>query len=342
MLATGVDLKHSLCLLQGNTIQLSPLLGDLNHPELFTKVSVFLDSLTDVDMVACDLHPDLHSTLLASKLAERLNIPLVHLQHHHAHIAAVMAEFGLEQPVIGLAMDGYGYGTDGSAWGGECLFVHGAEMKRVGHLKSVAMPGGDAASREPWRMAVSWLDDIALSMQLFPGQPVEAVSRLCKSALTTTTSSAGRLFDAASAIILGHTHAAFEGEAAIRLEEQAKDRQDTLLLPYGIKAGVIDMSSVLHELAKRRLAGENVSVLAASFHTTLAKAFAELAKAKAIENSVKDMVLAGGCFLNQILEQRISNELEESGFKVWQSVQVARGDGGVALGQAWLAAVSSR
>ncbi len=337
VLALGVDLKHALCLSRDGNLQLSSLAGNLNVPEVYAATATFLDRLQGLDAVACDLHPDLHSTQLAMQLAERLNIPLIQLQHHHAHIAAVMAEHGLEQPVIGLAMDGFGYGSDGSAWGGECLYVNGAEMERSGHLKAVAMPGGDAASREPWRMAVSWLDDEALSGQLFPELPVTALSRLCQSELTPLTSSGGRLFDAASAIVLAHTHASFEGEAAIKLEQAVKGKLDAPALPYDIKAGVIDMTRAMRELAVRRLAGDDVSMLAASFHATVAEAFSALATERARQKKTADVVLAGGCFLNQVLEYRITTALQAAAFRVWKSDQVARGDGGIALGQAWLA-----
>jgi len=341
VLALGVDLKHALSLKQGNQIYLSKLLGDLNNPEVYAHTKTCLDTMKSLDAVACDLHPDLHSTILAIQLSERLNIPLIQVQHHHAHLAAVMVEYGLNQPVIGLAMDGFGYGTDGTAWGGECLYVNsdvsGTTCERVGYLKSVPMPGGDAASREPWRMAVAWLEDEQLSAQLFPTLAVATVSNLCKSELTPLTSSMGRLFDAASAILLGNTYAAFEGEAAIKLEQAAHGKLDASALPFKSKGGVIDMSEALHELAVRRLAGDEKPELAASFHATVANAFATLAKEKTTEKGGDDVILAGGCFLNQILETRIITSLESSGLKVWKSEQVARGDGGISLGQLWVA-----
>ncbi len=340
ILALGVDLKHALSLKQGNQIYLSKLLGDLNNPEVYAHTKTCLDTMQGLDAVACDLHPDLHSSILASQLSERLNIPLIQVQHHHAHLAAVMAEHGLNQSVIGLAMDGFGYGADGTAWGSECLYVNrdvsGTTCERVGHLKSVPMPGGDAASREPWRMAVAWLEDEQLSAQLFPSLAIAPVSNLCKLELTPFTSSVGRLFDAASAILLGNTHAAFEGEAAIKLEQAAHGQLDASALPFKSHGGVIDMSEALHELAVRRLAGDDLAILAASFHTTVATAFSALAKEKAKQKSVKEIILAGGCFLNQILETLITINLESAGLKVWISERVARGDGGVALGQAWL------
>ena len=331
--ALGVDLKHAPAIRQGDEILLSGQVSNLNDPKAFSETCAWPDSIESLDGVVCDLHPDLHSTALARQLAHRLQTPLIQVQHHYAHILAVMAEHSLEGDVIGLALDGFGYGSDGSAWGGECLRVNRSSFARLGHLKTVPMPGGDAASREPWRMAVAWLNDAELSSQLFPELPVNQVSKLCDSPLTMQTSSAGRLFDAASAIILGHAYASFEGEAAIALEQAAGGMHSMNLLPLKIREGQLDLSQAMTELAKRVLAGEDKAQLAASFHATLAQGFAQMAIHHAGEKAVCDIVLAGGCFLNRILDQTVTLLLEQAGLKVWKSNQVARGDEGIALGQ---------
>lgn len=336
VVAVGVDLKHAFCLARGTVAELSEEIVNLNEPQAYADVAASLDSIEGVAAVACDLHPDLHSSTLAAQLAERLNVPLISVQHHHAHIASVMAEHGLEQPVIGLAMDGFGYGADGSAWGGECLRVDGTEFTRLGYLKPVSMPGGDAASREPWRMAVAWLDDEVLSGKLFPDMPVAAVQNLCASNVTPRTSSVGRLFDAASAIVLGHTHAAFEGEAAIALEREAEDVIGEELLPIE-DSDQPDFRLALRKLAELKLQGVALRELAASFHLTVATAFAGLAKRQCAAQGVHDVVLTGGCFLNRMLDELVTAQLEEVELRVWKSERLPKGDGGIALGQTWVA-----
>lgn len=334
--ALGVDLKHAFCLARGTVAELSETIVNLNEPQAYADVSSSLDSIEGVAAVACDLHPDLHSSILAAQLAERLTIPLIPVQHHHAHIASVMAEHALEQPVIGLALDGFGYGADGTAWGGECLRVDGAEFTRLGNLKGVPMPGGDASSREPWRMAVAWLDDEVLSGKLFPDMPVASVQKLCTSDVTAKTSSAGRLFDAASAIVLGHAHTAFEGEAAIALEREAEDVIGEELLPFE-EGDQPDFRPALRKLAELKLQGVGLRELAASFHLTVATAFADLAMRQCAAQGIRDVVLAGGCFLNRMLDELVTAQLEEAGLNVWKSERLPKGDGGIALGQAWVA-----
>lgn len=334
--ALGVDLKHALCLARGTVAELNEATVNLNEPQACADVVASLDSIQGVAAVACDLHPDLHSSLLAAQLAERLNVPLIPVQHHHAHIASVMAEHDLDGPVIGLALDGFGLGADGTAWGGECLRVDGAEFTRLGHLQPRPMPGGDAASREPWRMAVSWLGDEKLSGQLFLDMPVAQMQRLCSSSATPQTSSAGRLFDAASAIVLNHTHAAFEGEAAIALEREAEGMTGAELLPVE-PSDQPDFASALLRLAELKLEGAGLREMAASFHLTLATAFSVLAMRQCQRQGIHDVVLAGGCFLNRILDEHVTAQLEEAGLHVWKSERLPKGDGGIALGQAWVA-----
>ncbi|MES0371235.1 MAG: carbamoyltransferase HypF [Mariprofundaceae bacterium] len=347
VVATGVDLKNSLCMTAHDVAELSGVMGDINDPAVYEKVADILNQTTGIDAVACDLHPDLHATRLAFQLSERMDVPLIQVQHHHAHIAAVMAEFEIEGAALGLALDGYGYGTDASAWGGECLYVHGDSFERVGCLKPVAMPGGDAASREPWRMAVAWLNDEELSGRLFSEFPVKVIQSLCDSEnRSKTTSSAGRLFDAASAIVLGKTTAAFEGEAAIALEKAAAGAKDADLFSYQLEQTggelQLDCSEVIFQLADAVLnddtgAGLSQAELSASFHKTVAAGFADLAIRSAAEKGVKNIVLAGGCFLNVLLNEQVTQHLESAGLKVFCSQKLPCGDGAIALGQAWVA-----
>jgi len=340
-MATGVDLKNSLCRIQDGVALLSKVSGDINDPIHYKRVAESLNQIGEIDAVACDLHPDLHSTRLAMQLAARLDVPLIHVQHHHAHIAAVMAEHGIEEPVVGLAMDGFGYGSDGQAWGGECLYVDGENALRAGSLKPVPMPGGDAASRQPWRMAVAWLCGNDAVPAMFSGLPVEAVQSLCGSSLTPMTTSAGRLFDAASAIVLGSREVSFEGEAAIALEKVATDVETFRELPYSIDEidGLcqLDCTDALIELVGAVQAGEVKSELAAGFHRMLAAGMAEMAIRIAGARKTQAVVLAGGCFLNRLLREKIVTQLTDAGLKVFCSERVPQGDGAIALGQAWVA-----
>ncbi|NOR72935.1 MAG: carbamoyltransferase HypF [Mariprofundaceae bacterium] len=339
--ATGVDLKNSLCMTGEGLAEVSGITGDINDPATYEKVSETLHQVSAVDAVACDLHPDLHSTRLAFQLSERLDVPLIRVQHHHAHIATVMAEHGMNGPAVGLAMDGYGYGTDGSAWGGECLYIDGGECSREGYLKPVAMPGGDAASRQPWRMAVAWLNGNDSLARLFDGLPVATIRRLCESENTPLTSSAGRLFDAASAIVLGSRDVAFEGEAAVALEKAAMGVTEIHPLSYNLEqsSGVLqlDCTEAMNQLMEAVLNNESKPELAAGFHRMLAAGMAEMATRVATLRGVKNIVLAGGCFLNALLKEQVTAHLEDAGLRVFCSQKLPYGDGAIALGQAWVA-----
>jgi hydrogenase maturation protein HypF len=321
--------------------EVSGVTGDVNDPATYEKVSETLHQVSAVDAVACDLHPDLHSTRLAFQLSERLDVPVIQVQHHHAHIATVMAEHGMNGPTVGLAMDGYGYGTDGSAWGGECLYVDGGECSREGYLKPVAMPGGDAASRQPWRMAVAWLNDHDSLVRLFDGLPVAMIRRICESENTPLTSSVGRLFDAASAIVLGSRDVAFEGEAAVALEKAAMGVTEIHPLAYSLeqKNGIcqLDCTEAMNQLVEAILNNESKPELAAGFHRMLAAGMAEMATRVATLRGVKNIVLAGGCFLNTLLKEQVTAHLEDAGLQVFCSEKLPYGDGAIALGQAWVA-----
>jgi len=340
--ALGVDLKNSLCLLQNDLAHACPVNGDINDPAIYLQVADALGQVDDIDAVACDLHPDLQSTRLAEKLAGRLDVPLIRVQHHHAHIAAVIAEHGVNEQVVGLAMDGYGYGSDGSAWGGECLLVDGGDCTRVGCIKPVAMPGGDAASRQPWRMAVAWLGEHEALARMFDGLPVDLVLKLCNSINTPMTSSAGRLFDAASAIVLGSREVAFEGEAAIALEQAASKAKDFKKLSCALSEveGLyqLDCREALQQLLQGMGKEESKAELAAGFHHMLAEGMAEMATRVAGERGVTTAVLAGGCFLNALLKAGIKGHLERAGLRVLLSERMPQGDGAIALGQVWVAA----
>lgn len=349
--ALGGDLKNTQCFVAGATARISPQIGDLEHPDAFRHArdsfAHFMRTLgTAPQAIACDLHPDYFSARLAEQLADEFSLPLIRVQHHHAHIASVMAEHHLARPVLGLALDGHGYGIDGEAWGGELLHVDGMGSSRCGRLAPLPQPGGDVAAREPWRMAVACFaatggDEMAT--ELFGGEPLFApVLRLCRQPETGATSSAGRIFDAAAAVLLDHRRNGFEGEAAMALESAARQGpEDVDPLDFRLEEddGLLHlyMAGVIATLANERLRGRDVPTLARRFHLTLAVGLADMAVQRAREMNLKDVVLGGGCMVNGVLAGELEARLAAAGLRVWRPSQLSPGDGGLSLGQAWVA-----
>jgi len=352
--ATGAELKNTLCITHNGTAHLTGCFGDLGMLENYRAASVAYTELAESlkaepQAVACDMHPDFQAVRLAAEIAGRLGVSLIHVQHHHAHIAAVMAEHGLSNPVIGLALDGSGFGTDGTSWGGECLYVDTKGMRRLGCLKPVSLPGGDAASREPWRMAAAFLSAHepekaeALISRLFPGEDrVEYILKLCASQHCRKTSSTGRLFDAAAAIILGHVSNVHEAEAAMNLESAAATEGQIEAFPFEMNRSdglwLLDFSATLQSTSEEKLQGKDIRILAGRFHATLAKGLAELARRSAKEEGIADIVFSGGCLANWLLCRLLKENLKGFGFRVWMAEKLSPGDAAISLGQAWVAA----
>ena len=353
VLALGAWLKNAACRWRAGVPQWSPEHGDLGDPRacraLEASASALLaDTARPVAAVAHDLHPDFFSTQLAQRLAAELGVPAIGVQHHHAHIAAVMAEHGLQRPVIGLALDGFGLGSDGSAWGGELLRVGASGWSRLGHLQPLALPGGDRAAREPWRMAASVLHALGRGEQIEPrfapvvgATAARTVRQMLDRGLNCPpTSSAGRWFDAAAAALGLSVTQAHEAEAAMALEQRAAawlaaGHEGAELGPVPVDArGVLD----LRPLLARLFDGDPVDAAAAGLHTTLAAALADWAAAAAQAADIDTVCLGGGCFLNRVLSARVAQRLQSRGLRVLQAQRHSCGDAGLALGQAWVAA----
>jgi hydrogenase maturation protein HypF len=310
--------------------------------------------------VAHDLHPDFFSTHLALRLAHELGVNAIAVQHHHAHIVAVLAEHGahhdMARPVIGIALDGVGLGTDGLAWGGEVLLVDGARCTRVGHLNPLALPGGDVAAREPWRMAAAALHACGLAEQIVPRfaptvgeQAARTIHTMLQRGLNSPqTTAAGRWFDAVAGMLGLSVRQEFEAQAAIALEQAAARHLQSHTLEVRASDwavtpdGQIEMRSLLastlieadwHDPAV-------VDEAAARFHLTLADALSAHAIAQAHLHQLRDVALGGGCFFNRILTQRIVSQLESAGLTVLQTRNLSCGDAGLALGQVWVAALT--
>lgn len=361
VLACGAFLKNAACLLdteRPHAVQWSELHGDLSDPAACVALERSvrgLQALADVhiDAVAHDLHPDFFSTHLAQRLAHELGVPAVAVQHHHAHIAAVMAEHGLARPVIGIALDGVGMGTDGTPWGGEVLRVDGAHFERVGHLLALALPGGDVASREPWRMAAAALHACGLAEQivlrLSPAVGVQAArtlqTMLQRGVNCPQTSAAGRWFDAAAGLLGLSVRQEMEAQAAIALEQAATRylQEHTLRVRASdwtvTPDGQIDLRPLLISslFDADGASPAQVDEAAARFHLTLADALATHTISQADSHQLRDVALGGGCFVNHILRQRIVAQLQSAGLNVMQAQHLPCGDAGLALGQAWVA-----
>ena len=346
VLALGGWFKNTACLTRGARAYVSQHVGDLDNAAacgFLEETVAHLEATLEIrpQALACDLHPDFHSTRLARRLAEERGLPLIGVQHHHAHLASVLAEHGASGPALGLALDGVGLGSDGEAWGGELLQVSGARFERLGHIAPLRLPGGDRAAREPWRMAASALHALGRAQEIearFAGRPGAAVLRrmLEQGIRSPWTSSLGRVFDAAAALLGVCEMAGYEGEAAMRLEACAEE-----LAPGAAGTGAwnfrtdgsLDLLPLLDALAAERDAARG----AALFHDTLAEALAEWLARAAGDAGVRSLAAAGGCLLNRRLAAGLREGLRRRGLHLLEARHLPPNDGGLSLGQAWVA-----
>ncbi len=336
-------------------VVMSPHVGDLDnvlgvevHRRAIRDLVDFFEAVPEV--VACDLHPDYASTREAEALAAGWDVPLVRVQHHQAHVAACVAEHRLEGPVLGLAWDGTGYGTDGTVWGGEALICQRAEFTRTAHLRTFALPGGDKAVRQPRRSALGVLFEILAEQAaedatgwFSPSELDTLLSLLARGVHAPRTSSMGRLFDAVAVMCGLPAVISFEGQAAMALEfaadkeatHAASHRNDAYPLPLSDELpAVADWEPLVRGVLSDRAAGEPAGRISVRFHNALA----ELAVAVARRSGCSRVVLSGGCFQNALLTDRVRGRLLESGFSVYTHRRVPPGDGGIALGQVAVAA----
>lgn len=364
VLATGAELKNTLCLTRGKDAFVSQHVGDLKNLEtfgFFRAMAEHLSSLLEVrpETVVCDLHPD----YLSTAYAQETGLPLFRLQHHFAHLYGVLAENGEIGPALGLALDGTGYGTDGTIWGGELLYVDPARAtpenygQRLGRLSPFPLPGGEAAIREPWRIASGFLsfpeaescrERFAESLGPLLGvegkRPVhDAILEMARRRAVPLTSSCGRLFDAVAALLGLCPVITYEGQAAIRLEH-VQDRSVTESLPFPLleREGLLELDTAtffLH-LLKRRQAGVPVPALARQFHQSLAEGLAELALAASRRCGVRTVALSGGVLHNCTLASLLPAALVRRGLMPLTHRALPPGDGGLSFGQAaWAACV---
>ncbi len=352
ILACGGQLKNTVCLTKDNRAYLSQHIGDLEDLstyEFFQMTVQHLKRLLAIDpeVIAYDLHPDYLSTRYA---LEQPDVRRFSVQHHHAHVVSCMAENGIDGPVIGLAFDGTGYGTDAKVWGGEILFADTTGFRRAAHLAYVPMPGGSAAIQEPWRMAVSYLFrafgdeflelDIPAIKRLDPKRLRVIREMISKRFNAPDTSSLGRLFDGVAALLGIRDRVSFEGQAAMELEMLAKEHVDEIYDYEWIPDDVfkIRCEPIIRGVASDILKGHDPSRISGIFHATLIRLFVDLCGVLSKENGLDRIVLSGGVFQNSILLNGMVKGLEGKGLRVYTHRQVPANDGGLSLGQAVIAA----
>ncbi|MGE0822142.1 MAG: carbamoyltransferase HypF [Candidatus Binatia bacterium] len=351
VLACGPELKNTFCLTKGRYAFLSQHIGDLANYETLRFFQETLERMQKLfritpQVVAHDLHPLYLSTRFA---LERDDMEKIGVQHHHAHIASCMAEHRLRGKVIGVAFDGTGYGTDGQIWGGEFLVADFVRCERRAHFRYVALPGGDTAIREPWRVAVSYLWDtfgthiasldLPLHQQVSPQRWALVQSMIARGINTVHTSSCGRLFDAVAALANVRHEVTFEGQAAIELEmaviEGIEERY-----PFVLELSEpwqIDLRPMIEQLVRDLQHGASPGLIAAKFHNTVAAVIVDVCHRVRQEDGLKRVCLSGGTFQNMVLLTRVVRALQRDSFEVFLHAQVPPNDGGIALGQAVIA-----
>jgi hydrogenase maturation protein HypF len=349
ILACGAEIENTFCLTRGDLAFISQHIGDLENRETFRSFERGVEHFKRLfnlnpEVIVHDLHPEYISTKYAMTLSDEMI--KIGAQHHHAHIAACMADNGVDGEVIGVAMDGSGYGTDGRLWGGEFFVAGFAQAERVAHLEYTPMPGGAQAIREPWRMAAIHLHR-ALGEEIFDWD-LDFVKRLDRSAWTTLrrmvergvnipeTSSMGRLFDAVASLIGVREVARYEGQAAMELEMVADESQDGAY-EFDCSGKVIKASPVICSIVADLVRHVPTPVIAARFHNAVARLISEIARRIGTERGLHRVALSGGVFQNRLLLNRTMKLLDAAGFEVLTHNRVPPNDGCVSLGQAVVA-----
>ncbi len=364
LLAVGGHLKNVFALARGGFAYQSQHLGDLEN---FAGLEFFSESLTHLmrtfeiepETVVHDLHPGYLSTSWAKQWAGERRLRLVAVQHHHAHVAGCMAEHGVEGPAIGLSLDGTGYGSDGRIWGGEVLISRLDGFERFAHLAYAPMPGGEAAIREPWRMALGHLHAAGFDIdsrevrELVGAKEVEArvLRRMMERSVNAPlTSSCGRLFDAVAAVVLARRVVDYEAQAAIELEALAVDEADgadaEFAYPMELKRGdwarsepaTLSAAPLWRELLRDLRGGASKARMAARFHAGVAESFVNAVVLAREATGIAQVAMSGGCMHNRRLARFLRVRLEQEGFRVVQHARVSPGDGGLSYGQAVVAA----
>lgn len=359
VLAVGAELKSCFCLTRDDQAFLSQHIGDLENSEtlsFFTETIEHMQHILQIkpEAIIHDLHPDYLSTKWAMTTK---GLPQIAVQHHHAHVAACLADNGRDDKVIGLIMDGVGYGADGNIWGGEVFIADPADYKRVGHFDYRPMPGGTSAIKEPWRMAVSYLyhffdgnskkclnhlRNVPFRKEIEKEKIITVMNMIEKSINTPLTSSLGRLFDAVAALIGIRAFAKYEAQAAMELEMQIEkesmppDDQNSYTFDIQERENefLISPDKVMYHVLADKISGLSNSTISWKFHAGLVRLFVKVSKKVRNKTQLNGVVLSGGCFLNRFLLENLIKGLEKEDFEVLTHTQVPCNDGCIALGQA--------
>ncbi|QHI71103.1 carbamoyltransferase HypF [Aminipila terrae] len=354
--AAGGDLKAAFCLFNRGSAVVSQYFGDLEESSILEEYKKSVDDLAGLlkitpDLAVCDLHPNYFST----RFAESLNKPVIYVQHHHAHIASVMAEHNLKEKVIGIAFDGTGYGTDGNIWGSEFMICQGADFERKAHLKYIPMLGGDQSMKDAKKTATCFLAGSGLEQYIKDDRSAIIKAALKNQVNTVLTSSMGRLFDAVSSIlgILDENH--YEGECAAYLEKEALLAEKGKAVPEKMSFDIvrnddmieIDPAPVLEALCRRQEGRGDEPVtsirqsLALGFHYALAEVIVGVCQILREEHNLNSVAFSGGVFQNSVLTNRLIKLLRENGFMVYYNIAVPPNDGSISLGQTYVGIMKS-
>lgn len=350
VLALGAWFRNTVCATRTTEAAVSFSVGDLNQPQACEaherSAAALLAWLQSAQpqgphAIAHDLHPDFHSSRHAATLAVELGVPLLPVQHHHAHIAAVCAEHADRGPVLGLALDGVGYGTDGTAWGGELLLVDGSHCQRLGHLSPLPLPGGDRAAHEPWRMAAAVLHACGQGERIAARFPHQAAAPGLHALLVSglrcpPSSSLGRVFDAAAGLLGLCTVMQHDAEAPMALESAAAQHGPCLPMDNGWTidaANRLNLLPLLASLIDEPDAGRG----AARFHATLGQALSKWVIRSAQHHGLHTVAAGGGCLFNRLLSADLRTRLATAGLRLLEARQLLPGDTAIAFGQALVA-----
>ncbi|HTY82321.1 MAG TPA: carbamoyltransferase HypF, partial [Dehalococcoidales bacterium] len=356
ILACGAEEKNTFCLTRDNYAFISQHIGEMENPDTLEHFGNTIDLYKKLfrinpAKIACDTHPEYLPTRYAAEVAQRENLPLVKVQHHHAHIASCMAENLVTGPVIGVALDGTGYGEDGRIWGGEFLIADTKSFKRAAHLEYMPLPGGALAIKKPYRIAAGYL--AALGIEPEQKIPLDGYLNLKEAAVlkrqiekgvnAPLTSSMGRLFDAVAALIGIRGEIQYEAQAAIELEVLARRAiKESGAYPFDLVQGtgvsIVKIRDLLSAIIEDLHRGMVKARIAAKFHNTIAKMVVETCQNISGDTGIKEVAISGGVFQNRILFDKSIGMLESAGFKVYTHHQVPCNDGGLSLGQAVIAA----
>lgn len=356
ILAAGSELKNTFCITNKSYAFLSHHVGDMENYETLKSFEQGVEHFERLFRVkpqafACDMHPNYLATRYALERAERENLPIFNIQHHHAHVAACMAEHGFDgtHPVIGIAFDGTGYGEDGAIWGGEILVANYKSYQRSAHLEYFPLPGGDAAIKKPartalallWSLGLEWDERLAPVKEFCAEDLVTLRMQLEKKINTPMTSSIGRLFDAAAALAGGRQKVNYEGQAAIEFEALVDDAEGESY-SFGLNQDRVEVRGVVEALIKDAAAGIHPSKISAKFHNGLADILRVATLRIKRDSGINDVILSGGVWQNITLLRRTLALLDGEGFKVYIHKEVPTNDGGLSLGQAVIAAMRMR